>query len=103
AVILPIVVVIPAAAHGQQANQQKHRTTRNLPHIAYLRAGVSISWRAKRPPLTARRVRGTEKPSKVMTCKHRAILIVTRSVVGTSTSVAQERIQLECSEDEGHD
>jgi hypothetical protein len=37
-----------------------------------------------------------------MTCKHRAVLIVTRAVEGTSTSVAQERIQLECSEDEGH-
>jgi hypothetical protein len=35
-------------------------------------------------------------------CKHRAILIVTRAVEGTSTSVAQERIQLECSDVEGH-
>jgi hypothetical protein len=38
-----------------------------------------------------------------MTCKHRAILIVTRAVEGTSTNVAQERVELSCSEAEGHD
>jgi hypothetical protein len=57
----------------------------------------------ERRALTARRARGTKKPSDVMTCKHRAILIVTRAVEGTSTSVAEQRVELSCGEAEGHD
>ncbi len=37
-----------------------------------------------------------------MSCKHRAILIVTGPIEGTSTSVARTRIELSCSEPEGH-
>jgi hypothetical protein len=37
-----------------------------------------------------------------MNCKHRAILIVTRAVEGTSTNVAKERVELSCSEPSGH-
>lgn len=38
-----------------------------------------------------------------MSCKHRAILIVTRQVEGTATNVARQRVELECGEPEGHD
>jgi hypothetical protein len=37
-----------------------------------------------------------------MACKHRAQLIVTRSFEGTASSVAKKRIDLVCSEVEGH-
>jgi hypothetical protein len=37
-----------------------------------------------------------------MNCKHRAVLIVTRAVEGTSTNIAQERVELACSEPAGH-
>lgn len=37
-----------------------------------------------------------------MNCRHRAVLIVTRSVSGTATNVAQERRELSCCEPSGH-
>jgi hypothetical protein len=37
-----------------------------------------------------------------MTCPHTASLIVTREVKGTSSSVAKRRVELSCSEPEGH-
>ncbi len=38
-----------------------------------------------------------------MTCKHRAVLIVTRSVRGTSSNVAKERTELQCQKPAHHD
>lgn len=38
-----------------------------------------------------------------MQCSHRAVLIVTREVEGTSTNVARERKNLSCRLEEGHD
>ncbi len=38
-----------------------------------------------------------------MQCEARAILIVTREVAGTSTSVAKRRVQLACAREKGHD
>ena len=38
-----------------------------------------------------------------MRCGHRAVLIVTRDVEGTSTNVARERKDLECCLEEGHE
>ena len=38
-----------------------------------------------------------------MQCEARAILIVTREVTGTSTNVAERRVQLACVLDRGHD
>jgi hypothetical protein len=37
-----------------------------------------------------------------MSCKHRAILIVTHAIEGTSTNVAKTRVELTCGEPEGH-
>ena len=37
-----------------------------------------------------------------MACPHKAVLIVTRSVRGTSSSLARERVELSCAEAEGH-
>jgi hypothetical protein len=37
-----------------------------------------------------------------MSCRHRAVLIVTRDVEGTSTSVARERKNLSCSREASH-
>ncbi len=37
-----------------------------------------------------------------MACVHRAVLIVTRSVDGTSTSIARERKNLSCALKTGH-
>lgn len=37
-----------------------------------------------------------------MTCRHRAVLVVTREVEGTSTNVARERKNLSCSLSKGH-
>ncbi len=37
-----------------------------------------------------------------MTCKHRAVLIVTRSVKGTSSNVAKARIDLRCGRSADH-
>ena len=38
-----------------------------------------------------------------MTCKHTALLIITKDVQGTSSSVAKERFKLSCAKPEGHD
>ena len=38
-----------------------------------------------------------------MTCKHQAVLIVTRAIEGTSSSVAKRRVELECCHAEGHE
>jgi hypothetical protein len=38
----------------------------------------------------------------VMSCKHRALLIVTRDVQGTASHVAKRRIEFGCDEAEGH-
>lgn len=38
-----------------------------------------------------------------MGCKHRAILIVTRGVRGTASNIAKRRIDLSCTEADGHD
>ena len=38
-----------------------------------------------------------------MGCKHRAILIVTRGVRGTASNIAKRRIDLQCTEPEGHE
>jgi hypothetical protein len=37
-----------------------------------------------------------------MECGHRAILVVTRTVEGTSTTVARRRVELTCSLPTGH-
>jgi len=37
-----------------------------------------------------------------MNCKHRAVLIVTKAVEGTSTSIANQRVELACGEPAGH-
>lgn len=37
-----------------------------------------------------------------MQCIHRAVLIITRDVEGTSTNVARERKNLSCSLEKGH-
>jgi hypothetical protein len=37
-----------------------------------------------------------------MTCRHRAVLVVTRSVEGTSTNIARERKNLSCGLETGH-
>ena len=42
-----------------------------------------------------------ERPQ--MTCGTKAVLIVTRSVTGTSTNVAQRRAELVCDAPAGHD
>jgi len=38
-----------------------------------------------------------------MPCKHRALLIITRDVRGTTSSLAKKRIELRCDEPEGHE
>jgi len=38
-----------------------------------------------------------------MTCGAKAVLIVTRSVPGTTTNVAQRRAELSCDKPAGHD
>jgi hypothetical protein len=38
-----------------------------------------------------------------MACKHRAVLIITRQLEGTSSSLAKSRIELACGLPEGHD
>jgi hypothetical protein len=38
----------------------------------------------------------------VSECGHRAVLVVTRSVEGTSTNVVRERIELRCQLEGGH-
>lgn len=38
-----------------------------------------------------------------MSCKHRAIIIFTREVRGTSSNVASGRVTLQCSKSAGHD
>ncbi len=37
-----------------------------------------------------------------MDCKARAVLIVTRSVAGTTTNVASRRVELHCKKPSGH-
>lgn len=37
-----------------------------------------------------------------MTCPHRAVLLVTREIEGTSTSVASQRYNLRCCQEEKH-
>lgn len=37
-----------------------------------------------------------------MACRHRAVLVVTREVEGTSTSIARERKNLSCGHEAGH-
>ena len=37
-----------------------------------------------------------------MSCKHQAILIVTRTVRGTASNIAKRRIDLHCQEAAGH-
>jgi hypothetical protein len=36
-------------------------------------------------------------------CGHRAVLVITRSVEGTTTSVARERVELVCGLPSGHE
>lgn len=38
-----------------------------------------------------------------MGCSHRAVLIITRQLEGTASSVAKRRIELACSLPDGHD
>jgi hypothetical protein len=38
-----------------------------------------------------------------MACQHRAVLIITRDVKGTSSNLAAGRTELTCSKPEGHD
>jgi hypothetical protein len=38
-----------------------------------------------------------------MSCKHRALLIITRDVRGTTSNLAKKRTELQCGEPEGHD
>lgn len=38
-----------------------------------------------------------------MQCGKRAVLIVTTAVKGTASNVAKERVELRCTEAEGHD
>ena len=38
-----------------------------------------------------------------MACAHRAVLIITRDVKGTSSNLAAGRTELSCSKPEGHD
>jgi len=38
-----------------------------------------------------------------MSCKHQALIIYTRTVKGTSSNLASGRIQISCSEPDGHD
>lgn len=38
-----------------------------------------------------------------MPCPYRAVLLVTRDMQGTSSSVAKERVELSCIEAEGHE
>ncbi len=38
-----------------------------------------------------------------MSCKHRALLIITRDVRGTTSNLAKKRIELQCGEPAGHD
>jgi hypothetical protein len=42
-------------------------------------------------------------PFVIMSCPHRAILIFTRDVKGTSSNVASGRVELSCGLDAGHD
>lgn len=37
-----------------------------------------------------------------MTCKHRAMIIYTKTVKGTSSNLASARVELRCGEPEGH-
>jgi hypothetical protein len=37
-----------------------------------------------------------------MQCGHRAVLVITQQVEGTSTSVARRRLELVCSLEQGH-
>lgn len=38
-----------------------------------------------------------------MSCPYRAVLLVTRDMRGTSSSIAKERVELTCMEPEGHE
>lgn len=38
-----------------------------------------------------------------MGCKHRAVLIITRQLDGTASSVAKSRVELSCQLPEGHE
>ncbi len=38
-----------------------------------------------------------------MSCPYRAVLLVTRDMRGTSSSIAKERVELTCVESEGHE
>lgn len=38
-----------------------------------------------------------------MQCPHRAVLIETRSVIGTASNVAKRRVELQCSLSAGHE
>jgi hypothetical protein len=38
-----------------------------------------------------------------MDCEERAVLMITRTVSGTSTHVAKQRIELVCKKEKGHD
>jgi hypothetical protein len=37
-----------------------------------------------------------------MACKHRAVLLVTKTFEGTASNVAKERVELSCDEPAGH-
>ncbi len=45
----------------------------------------------------------TSIPGVPMQCESRAILIVTREIAGTSTNVAERRVQLACALEKGHE
>jgi hypothetical protein len=38
-----------------------------------------------------------------MSCKHRALIIYTRAVKGTSSNLASSRVELKCASVEGHE
>ena len=38
-----------------------------------------------------------------MACKHRAVVIFTKEVRGTSSNLASKRLELSCGEPEGHE
>lgn len=53
------------------------------------------------PPLTLLGIRVYR--TGVMSCPYRAVLLVTRDMCGTASSVATERVELQCGEPEGHE
>ena len=65
------------------------------------------SQRARRPHAGCARTSLTapERPASpelVSECGHRAVLVITRSVEGTSTNVVRERFELRCQLPSGH-